>query len=143
MRSPKGRLVAIASGAVALAVLVVAQRTDPNGPSYDQEAGDDEEPVREVSLRPFLIAKHEVTRSQWRGVMGMDRELDFLTNVVPAQVSTENSLKFCEKLRLELPNKAQGEYARRTGITAPIARDDSPGIWSIANHGFRPAAPAP
>ena len=35
-----------------------AQREDPKGRNYDPDARDDEGPIHEVTLSPFLIGKH-------------------------------------------------------------------------------------
>jgi len=47
-----------------------AQKTDPNGRNYDPDAGDNEEPVHEVMLSPFLVGKFEVSQAEWERVMG-------------------------------------------------------------------------
>jgi formylglycine-generating enzyme required for sulfatase activity len=46
--------------------LMGAQKEDPSGPNYDPEAEENEGPVHEVTLRPFLIAKCELTQAQWK-----------------------------------------------------------------------------
>jgi formylglycine-generating enzyme required for sulfatase activity len=52
-----------------------AQRTDPNGRNYDPAAQDDEGPVHEVTLSPFLIGKCEVPQAEWKMVMGLNPSL--------------------------------------------------------------------
>jgi len=39
-------------------------------PASEAERHDDEGPVHAVTLSSFLIAKHEVTQTQWKRVMG-------------------------------------------------------------------------
>jgi formylglycine-generating enzyme required for sulfatase activity len=101
--------------------LMGAQKEDPNGPNYDPEALDFEGPVHEVTLRPFLIARCELTQAQWKSVMGSNPS-HFKGDDLPVEsISWDEIQKFEARTWLGLPTEAQWEYACRGGSTTPIA----------------------
>ncbi len=94
-------------------------------PASEAERHDDEGPVHEVTLSPFLIAKYEVTQAQWKRVMGTSPSY-FKGDELPVEkVSWNDCQEFCKKTGLSLPTEAQWEYACRAGTTTPYHSGDS------------------
>jgi sulfatase modifying factor 1 len=109
-----------------------AQKEDPSGPNYDPEAGDDEGPVHEVTLRPFLIAKHELTQAQWKSVMGSNPSFFKGDDDRPVEsVSLDDIQEFEVKTGLSLPIQSQWEYACRGG--APGTGNVDEMGWNLMN----------
>ncbi len=101
--------------------LMGAQKTDLSGPNYDPDARDEEGPVHQVTLSPFLIGKYEVTQADWMSVMGSSpSELESDDRPVE-QVSWDDVQRFEAKTGLRLPTEAEWEYACRAETTTPIA----------------------
>jgi len=114
-----------------------AQKEDPSGPNYDPDALENEGPVHEVTLSPFLVGKCEVTQAEWQRVMG-DNPSEFKAADQPVEAVTwDYCQQFCEKTGLKLPTEAQWEYACRAGSSAPCSgtgRLDDTG-WYQLNSG--------
>ncbi len=82
---------------------------------------EDWEMLHTVSLSSFLIAKHEVTQSQWKAVMGQIPSR-FDGDTLPVErVSWDACREFCKKTALSLPTEAQWEYACRAGTSTPFS----------------------
>jgi formylglycine-generating enzyme required for sulfatase activity/tRNA A-37 threonylcarbamoyl transferase component Bud32 len=88
----------------------------PNGQGVDNEF-----PQHSVTVSPFTIGKYEVTQAQWQAVMG-NNPSHFKGKTLPVeQVSWDDAVKFCQKLRektgknYRLPTEAEWEYAASAG----------------------------
>jgi formylglycine-generating enzyme required for sulfatase activity/tRNA A-37 threonylcarbamoyl transferase component Bud32 len=113
-----------------------AQNSDRGGRSYDPQAESVEQPVREITLSPFFVAKYEMTQGQWFRVMGSnpsyygvgvpnynpqwnrDRRPASLLHPVE-HIDRFDCQVALERLGLGLPSEAQWEYSARSGSSLP------------------------
>jgi formylglycine-generating enzyme required for sulfatase activity len=100
--------------------------------SNDKE---DEKPIHKVNIKSFELGKYEVTKAQWKSVMGDDPD-DRVTcgdNCPVSSVWWERIQGFIDKLNAKsgksyrLPSEAEWEYAARAGRTTKYAWGDKIG----------------
>ncbi len=95
-----------------------AQAKDPNGRNYDPEGQDNEGPVHQVTLGPFLISKNCMTVGQWKaGFQGRPPPLEMhLSDDSPFDVEfPQQIVEFTKSTSLSAPTDEQWEYASREG----------------------------
>jgi len=113
-----------------------AQYNDPEGQNYDPEAQDLEGPVHKVTLSPFLIAKCEVTQSQWKVLMGTNPSRFKGDDGLPVEwITWEDIQKFEATTGLILPSEAQWEFACRAGTTSQGTENLDEMGWYAENSG--------
>ena len=90
----------------------------------DEDAFGDEQPIQEVQVSSFYLAKYPVTQALWKAVMGADPNPSYFRgdDRPVEQVSWEEARDFIEKLNCltgrttyRLPSEAEWEYAARGG----------------------------
>lgn len=95
----------------------------------------DSMPVHTIRIEPFYLAKTELTRAQWKGLMGTDPSggegAPDADRLPVDQVSWDDSNAFIAKLNarvagagFRLPTEAEWEYAARAGSSGPPAGAD-------------------
>ncbi|GET36266.1 formylglycine-generating enzyme family protein [Microseira wollei] len=85
-----------------------------------------EQPVHQVTIKPFFMGKYPITQEQWQAVMG-NNPSDYKGAKRPVEnLSREYAIQFCEKLwqktgiNYRLPSEAEWEYACGAGTTTPF-----------------------
>ena len=112
------------AGEVRIAALGMRMVLLPGGEAdIGSERLEGSKPVHTVHIEPFYLGKYEVTRAEWKSVMGSDPGS---TGNLPVQeVSWEDAQAFVAKLNervagggFRLPTEAEWEYAARAGDPA-------------------------
>ena len=92
----------------------------------ERERWGTKETQHQVTIKPFLLAKYEVTQAQWQAVMGNNPSRFKGTNRPVEKVSWNDAIDFCQRLSdmtgktYRLPSEAEWEYAARAGTTTPF-----------------------
>ncbi|HNX97304.1 MAG TPA: formylglycine-generating enzyme family protein [Candidatus Aminicenantes bacterium] len=99
-----------------------------------------EKPVFPVRIKPFLLAKHEVTQGLWKAVMGGNPSFAQLGDDYPVEwVNWDDCQEFIQKLnektglRFRLPSEAEWEYACRAGTSGSRYGDLDDIAWYKKN----------
>ena len=110
-----------------------SQKEQPNGSNFDPQSGEDEK-LHEVTLSPFLLARHEMTQSQWSRLWTWDRALSEPSHYAPGQtvvdvritdanpveqVTWDMCLQLLTRHGMTLPTEAQWEIGCRAGVDGP------------------------
>ncbi|MDJ0742283.1 MAG: formylglycine-generating enzyme family protein [Xenococcaceae cyanobacterium MO_167.B27] len=104
--------------------------------SPEEESGrKSEKPQHQVTVKPFFIAKYQVTQAQWNAIASLPK-VNHVLNPNPShfkgdnhpveKVSWEDAVEFCGRLskqtgkKYRLPTEAEWEYAVRAGTITPF-----------------------
>ena len=86
----------------------------------------DEQPIHQVTIKPFFMGKYPITQEQWQAVMGNNPSYFKGAKQPVENVSSQDAIEFCAKLsqktgkNYRLPSEAEWEYACRAGTTTPF-----------------------
>lgn len=104
----------------------------PGGTFVMGKNGDtDEAPAHRVTVKGFLMGKHEVTQKQYMELMGVTPSYFKGDSSLPVEcVTWINAMEFCRRfsekynVKARLPYEAEWEYAARGGTTTAYYRGE-------------------
>ena len=108
-----------------------------------------EQPVHQVTVKPFFMGKYPITQEQWQAVMGNNPSYFKGAKRPVEQVSWQDAFEFCAKLsqktgkNYRLPSEAEWEYACRAGTTTPFHFGETITPDLVNYDGNNPYASAP
>ncbi|GET39491.1 formylglycine-generating enzyme family protein [Microseira wollei] len=110
---------------------------------------DSEQPVHQVTVKPFFIGKYPITQEQWQAVMGNNYSIFKGAKRPVKKVSWQDAVEFCAKLsqktgkNYRLPSEAEWEYACRAGTTTPFHFGETITPNLVNYNGYYPYGSAP
>lgn len=103
--------------------------------SSERRPASNEVPLHSVTIKPFLMSKYPITKSQWKAVAKLE-QVKIPLKLQPSrsggakhpivEISWDEAVEFCDRLSRKtshvyrLPSEAEWEFACRAGTTTPF-----------------------
>lgn len=121
-------------GKIDLELVLIPEGTFVMGSPAKEEGRDNDESLHRVTISlPFFMGKYPVTQEQYQAVMGENPSAQKNSKFPVTNISWQNAVEFCRrinesdgfteigrKFKVELPTKAQWEYACRADAIIPF-----------------------